>query len=148
MGIPAAQVTDDIRLRMIASDRKKFGRRLMTKAEARDKYCRTLERKIHDQFSGFLSRLGLEFVHSHPTRKSSIRAGWPDYTVCLGGRFLCIEFKVAGNKLSAVQSARIDHLRAGGSAVFVITESAEGSAYAEAVQRVREFFNLWEAPND
>ena len=53
MGIDLADITEAMRAPMCPSDRKALGKRGLTNAEARDKYCTRTERAIHGQFSGF-----------------------------------------------------------------------------------------------
>jgi hypothetical protein len=143
MGIKPVELNDNIWRRMDQADRKKYPRKLrLTQAEREREQLATLERKIHDQFSSFCRRNGIDFWHSSPVRKSSIEAGLPDFLCAKNNRHVCIEFKVAPNKLSAVQEQRIALLALHGNDVYVCTETQEGSAYKEATELVTEFFNL------
>jgi|SRR4029077_5159801 len=64
MGIPLEQLNDRQISLIDSRDRKPLKRRGMTAAEKRDKHCKTLERKIHDQFSGFANRYGFIVWHT------------------------------------------------------------------------------------
>jgi hypothetical protein len=142
MGIPLEQFNDRQKSLIDARDRKRFKGRGMTAAEIRDKNCTTLERKIHDQFSGFCKRNGFIVWHSNPTRKSSIRAGLPDFLLWKYDLALGIEFKVPPNDLSPVQVEVFAEITLAGCRVVVCTETAEGAAYSAAVQETIKFFNL------
>jgi hypothetical protein len=103
MGIPLEQLTDRQIALIDTRDRKPLKRRGMTAAEKRDKRCKILERKIHDQFSGFAKRNGFIVWHSSPIKRSSIRSGLPDFLLWKNGRALGIEFKVPPNNLTTEQ---------------------------------------------
>jgi hypothetical protein len=77
MGIDLTDITEEMRVRMYPADRKALGKRGLTNAEAREKYCTRTERGIHDQFTGFCKRNGFIVWHSNPVKKSSIRTGLP-----------------------------------------------------------------------
>jgi hypothetical protein len=154
MGIPLEQFNDSQKSLIDPRDRKAiYGidgvgkstfakRRGMTAAEIRDKNCTTLERKIHDQFTGFCNRNGFIVWHSNPTRKSSIRAGLPDFLLWKCNLALGIEFKVPPNHLTAVQVAVFEEIGFTGCRVVICTETSEGAAYSAAVSEVTEFFKL------
>ena len=129
---------------MIPADRKKLGRVGMTAAEAQHRYVTRTERHIHDQFTSFCRRNGIEPIHSNPVRKSSTRSGLPDF-ICWKDRAIGIEFKIAGNDLSPIQRKVINEQLAKGNTVYVVTETEPGSAYKEATRIVKEFFGLVEA---
>ena len=139
MGLePTANIVE----RMAAADRKKLGRRGETRAETVHRVTTALERKIHDQFSSFCRRHKIAVWHSHPTRKSSIRTGLPDFLCLKNSRALLIEFKVLPNKLSKEQDEVFAELESGGNYVHVIEEDAPGEAYRLATALVRDYFHL------
>jgi hypothetical protein len=142
MGIDLANLTDRQLQMMPNAERKKLGKRAVTAAEALHVETSRLERKIHDQFTGFCDRYGIDPWHSNPTRKSSIRAGYPDFLCVKNSRAVGIEFKIPPNKLSAVQEARFAECRAHGNEVHVCEETAPGAAYRQATMILRQFFNL------
>jgi hypothetical protein len=87
-------------------DRKKLGKRGMTAVEALRVETTRLERKIHNQFSSFCLRHGIDYWHSDPTKKSSIGVGLPDFLCLKNSRGIGIEFMILPNKLSAAQEQR------------------------------------------
>jgi len=142
MGIDLADITEAMRARMCPTDRKALGKRGLTNAEARDKYCTRTERAIHGQFSGFCKRNGFIVWHSNPARKGSIRTGLPDFLLWKNGRAFGVEFKVPPNDLSEVQKEVIAECGQVVNTVAVCTEITPGEAYAMAIKAVQEFFNL------
>lgn len=74
-----------------------------TVEEASEKLSRKLERDMHDQFSAWCKLNGILVVHARTDRKSTIRKGWPDFTLLYQGSVICIEFKLPGEKLTEEQ---------------------------------------------
>lgn len=129
--------------KMDPKERKRLGNAGRTQMEISAKQYIQSERKIHDQFSALLRRYDLAFVHSDPTKKSSIVPGHPDYLVTRGNRCVYIEFKVAPNTLQKVQTDYINFLvNVNGSVVHVVTETAPGSALPWATAIIKEFFSI------
>src|SRR5262245_5500614 len=144
MGIDPSLLTDRQRELMDPQGRKKLGKRSMTAAEALHIETTRLERKIHDQFSCFCLRHGIDYWHSDPTRKSTIGAGLPDFLCLRDSRGIGIEFKVPPNKLSAVQEQRLLLLAEHGNLVYVCEETAPGEAYKQATGLLRAYYKLTE----
>jgi len=142
MGWDPANLTDRQWSMIDKKDRQGFGKRAKTHAEIQHEKTSHVERHIHDQFTSFCDRNGIDPWHSDPTRKSSIRTGYPDFLCVRDGRAIGIEFKVPPNKLSPVQEQRFADLRAHGTQVHVCEETSEGAAYTKATRIVSEFFNL------
>jgi hypothetical protein len=126
-------------LRLIdPADRKPMGKAGRTSAECEEKNSQESERKIHNQFIGWLRRNGFEhFYHSNPVKRSTIEEGLPDFGIPAQGRILLGEFKVKPNKLSPVQERVFAELRKGGNEVRV------WYSYEEAVEATKQFFNLF-----
>jgi VRR-NUC domain len=146
MGIPPEQLTENQLSKMDPSDRKPLGKRGMTAAEKRDKACKILERKIHDQFSGFAKRNGFIVWHSSPVKRSSIRSGLPDFLLWKNNLGLGIEFKVPPNNLTTEQINVFREIEVTGCQVIVCIETEEGAAYAQATRETIKFFNLQNLP--
>jgi hypothetical protein len=142
MGIDPAMLTEAQKRLMPKAERRKLGRAGLTRAEALHIATTRLEREIHDQFSSFCLRNGIDVWHSNPTKKSSIGTGLPDFLCWKGGRAICIEFKIKGNPLSKIQESRIDTLIAHGNPVHVCVEDEPGLAYIKATGILRDYFNL------
>jgi hypothetical protein len=124
------QIPEPMLEKMEPADRRRLGKAGLTMAERVAKEEIRAERQLHNQFSGFLNRHGFFSVHADPTRKSTIRAGWPDYSVFKAGRVLFIEFKVGLNTLSTEQQSVVDGLKAGGFPVLITGD------YQEAINAV------------
>lgn len=71
------------------------------------------ERALHDQFERWLrvhEKGPIPYVHSRMDRKSTIRKGWPDFTILRGALpynhslgSCCVEFKMPGEALTDAQ---------------------------------------------
>lgn len=83
------------------------------------KWQKGQERQMHDLFEKDLRRRQWPFVHSRFDKASTIAKGWPDFTVLLGQRAVCIEFKAEGGKVDPDQRERISELQAAGVPVLV-----------------------------
>jgi hypothetical protein len=101
------------------------------------------ERDLHDKFEAWLrvhQNGPIPFVHSRMDRKSTIREGWPDFTVMFNGAAACrgpeqsphscccIEFKMLGKSLSTEQEKCCDELALAGIPVrtcFSVVEAIE-----------------------
>jgi hypothetical protein len=142
MGIDPRSFNDKQLGLISAADRRPMGKAGMTSGEALTKETKTLERSIHNQFTGFCNRTGVDVWHSNPCRKSSIGEGLPDFLCLKNGIGVCIEFKVLPNKLSRVQTNRIARLRENGNTVHVCEESGPGTAYADAINILTKLYSL------
>lgn len=101
---------------------------------------------LHDQFCSTLKRHNKIFgyVHANPRRKSTIRKGWPDFTVLCKIAFghrpknasCLIEFKMPGGRLSKDQLDCFGELSAAGIDVFVCT------SLGDALAQLLEYFEL------
>lgn len=77
-----------------ADERKRLG--VVTQEESNNAIYLKVERKMHHQFASWLrihERGPIPFIHAAPNKKSTIRKGWPDFTVLYGNKVCCIEFK-------------------------------------------------------
>jgi hypothetical protein len=142
MGIPIEQLSDSQLSMIEPGERKPLKRRGMTAAELRDKSCKILERKIHDQFTGFCKRNRFIVWHSNPVRKSSIRTGLPDFLLWKHDLALGIEFKVPPNDLTTQQIGVFEEIKFAECRVVVCTETSPGAAYMQAILATINFFNL------
>lgn len=65
---------------------------------------RKAEKLIHHLFEAWLRLNGLAYVHSRMDKKSTIREGWPDFSVFgPGGKVAFVEIKLKGKELSVSQ---------------------------------------------
>lgn len=75
------------------------------------------EKRIEKSIQGYLDSLGAYHIKNHGSIYS--RAGTPDITACLNGRFIGIEVKQPGGRVSALQAAHIELIRKAGGVAFV-----------------------------
>lgn len=132
---------------MDPKDREQFAPAIrLTTSERRAKEETEGEIKMHNKFIDYL-RLRKHlfgYIHANPAKRSTIRRGWPDFTVLckvmLGPRpktaACLIEFKVPGGRLSPDQLECFGELSAAGIDVFVCT--TDGDAIAQII----EYFEL------
>lgn len=75
------------------------------------------EKTIENQIKRYLDRLGCWYMKVHGSAFQ--KAGVPDLIACIGGRFVGIEIKRPGGKLSALQQLQIDEINRNGGCAFV-----------------------------
>jgi hypothetical protein len=77
-----------------------------TQAEADDAGAKKAEKAIHVLFESWLMLNELDYVHARMDKKSTIKAGHPDFTI-FGpkGTTVFVEIKVPGKTLSVDQMA-------------------------------------------
>lgn len=110
---------------MSKEDRKPLGKAGVTASEAQEKWQRTEEKKIHETVKQWLNLRGIPYVHCRMDKPSTIRNGWPDFTVTYQGRAMCLEIKAAGGVLSTTQKECIAHLERTGTPVKVAYSDGE-----------------------
>ncbi len=94
-------IPNNILEKMSATDRKSLGRVAgMTADEAITKANHVAEVKTHREIENWLRMRSILFIHSRTDRKSTIAAGWPDFTAMYDGRVACVEIKTLCGKLS------------------------------------------------
>jgi hypothetical protein len=110
----------------------------LTSSEKAYQEQRRREIAMHNEFSGWLNmrRRIFSVIHADPARKSTIRKGWPDYTVLRGGRALCIEFKVPPNGLTSDQLDVFSELLTTGIDVYVCAN------VSDAIRITMEIFQI------
>jgi hypothetical protein len=94
-----------------------------------------LEREMHDEFATWLTQHAafypVPFVHSRMDKASTIREGWPDFTVLWMGKVCCIEFKLPGSHPTAKQWECLNEIRARGTFVIVATSTSEAMTFVK-----------------
>ena len=91
------------------------------------------EKRIENAIQRYLDSLGAYHIKNHGSIYS--RAGTPDITACIGGKFVAIEVKQPGGRVSALQAAHIELIKKAGGVAFV--------AYSlEEAKKNIEKFNL------
>jgi hypothetical protein len=132
-------IPENILTKMEPADRAKLPKELRLTANERQTVAvNKLEREMHNGFSNWLNlrKRFFSFVHTNPVRKSTIRKGWPDFTVLHRGRALLIEFKVPPNSLTAEQKDVFQELSVAGNQIYVCT------TLEDAIHLTIEHFNL------
>jgi len=84
-----------------------------------------LEKELHDQLEAFLRRNDILYLHARMDKRSTIRAGWPDFTALRGGRVVCVELKAPNGKVSADQQEVIAELQRAGIPITVTSDLME-----------------------
>ena len=102
MGLDSKSLPENLR-RCIPKEERQKDMALQTSEEIADKQAMENEREMHETFANWCRVNNLLFIHSRMDRKSTIREGWPDFTVIRAGRCVCIEFKHGASKPSDVQ---------------------------------------------
>ena len=132
-------IPENILTRMDPGDRAKLPKEVRsTAAERQTVAVSRLEREMHNGFSSWLNlrKQFFGFVHTNPVRKSTIKKGFPDFTVLHHGRVLLIEFKVPPNGLTPDQKDVFHELSVSGNQIYVCT------TLEDAIHLTIEYFNL------
>jgi hypothetical protein len=118
----------------------------LTSSERRAADERKAELAMHNQFSAYLNlrKAVFGYVHANPRKRSTIRRGWPDFTVfckvMLGPRpktaAALIEFKAVGGRISPDQLQCFGELSAAGIDVVICTTTGD------AIEQLIEYFEL------
>lgn len=75
------------------------------------------EKTIERQIRNYLTSVGAWHIKTHGNMFS--RAGTPDILACLNGRFVAIEVKQPGGRVSPLQMAHIKLINQAGGVAFV-----------------------------
>lgn len=81
------------------------------------------EKQIENQIKKWLEQQGYWWMKVHGDLFQ--KAGVPDILACINGRFVGIEVKRPGGKVSALQEYNIEQIRASGGVAFVATSVEE-----------------------
>jgi len=118
--------------------RKQFGKAGVTPDERAQKSNHWAEKEMHNQYLGFLNRVGLKrYIHAPMTSRSPLPPGWPDFTV-FGPieKVLLLDFKTPNGVISDDQQIVWSALAVMGHVVHVLT------SYEEATKLTEEYFDL------
>lgn len=103
MGLDSTSLPQSVLRLMSKEQRAPLGKAGETYEEAQERTAVKLERELHDRFTNWLNLRRLLFIHARTDKKSTIRKGWPDFTVIYGDHVCCVEFKRPGGKLRSEQ---------------------------------------------
>lgn len=109
--------------------RKAIGKAGITATEAQAKYQKVAEKAIHESVRKWLTLRAIPYVHSRMDKASTIRKGWPDFTVLHQGRAYCLELKAPGGVLSDEQKQCLAELETTGTPCKVAYSDAEAISW-------------------
>lgn len=75
------------------------------------------EKTVENQIKRYLDRLGVWYMKVHGSAFQ--KAGVPDLIACIGGRFVGIEVKRPGGRVSPLQKLNIEEIQQSGGVAFV-----------------------------
>ena len=81
--------------------------------------AQTPEGKVKDKIKKILKEHALYYVMPMGTGYGN--AGVPDFLCCLNGRFLAVEAKAEGGKVSALQHKNLSDIESGGGEAWVVS---------------------------
>jgi hypothetical protein len=124
---------ENILRRMDAKDRLPLSKGFKTSAEATEAFEVRSERELQNQIANYLRQRGLVFCQPAYGRKIHIRIGWPDFTTVVRGRFVGIEAKAIGGRLTPEQSAVHKSLVEQGATILVATSLKQVKECLDAI---------------
>jgi pantoate kinase len=83
--------------------------------------AQTPEGKVKDKIKKILKSHNIYFAMPMGTGYGN--AGVPDFLCCFGGRFLAIEAKAAGGKVTALQQKNLSEVERSGGMAWVVDEA-------------------------
>ena len=91
---------------------------------SRETWHRGAEKELHDWLEAEMHRLGVSYIHGRMDVKSTIRNGWPDFSLFRCGpdgiaRVCFVELKNQSGKLSKTQKEVIEEMECRGLPVLV-----------------------------
>lgn len=123
--------------KMNPADRKAIGQQ--TTDEAEEAYNARIERYEDKIFANYLRLKEFLFLRANPARKSTIKPGWPDYTIFHAGHVLFIELKSPGKNLRPDQDEVCKQLTLEGFPVHVCHSAKD------AINEVNRWANVRDA---
>lgn len=85
------------------------------------------EKRIEHQIKQYLDSIGAWHIKTHGNMFS--KAGTPDVLACVNGRFVAIEVKQPGGRVSPLQKAHLKLIRQAGGVAFVAYSLEETKEY-------------------
>jgi hypothetical protein len=101
-------------------ERARLGRAGFSQEECTQAFVRGQERKLKKLVTNYLSMRGVWFFDQRMDRKTGGRAGVPDILCCYRGRFIAIELKAGGAKLSPEQESEAERIQDCGGRFLVV----------------------------
>lgn len=114
----------------------------MTPDECRQKWERGEEAKLQGLVANFLNLRGIYFETDRMDRKTSGKRGRPDFRICYRGRWVAVECKAEGGKLSHEQTQTLAAIRkSGGVAIVAFGLPAVQEALRELDEKIKRGFH-------
>lgn len=116
---------ENILSKMSPKDRASLGPAGMTAEEAQKRFEAGQEKQLQNLITNYLNLHQIYFESDRMDRKTSGKVGRPDFRICYRGRWLAVECKAQGGKLTAAQADTLMTVRkAGGVAItaFSLTD--------------------------
>ena len=104
---------------MSPEDRAKFGKGGLTRDECRERWAKGEEKKLQGLIANFLDLRDIYFETDRMDRKTTGACGRPDFRICYRGRWIAVECKAEGGKLSKAQKETLERIRKAGGVVIV-----------------------------
>jgi hypothetical protein len=103
-------------------ERKKLGQAGVTAAEASATFNRGKELELQKLCMNWLLLHDIYFEYDRPDKRTSGKKGRADFRICFKGRWISVECKAAGEKLSPEQSEEAARLmRSGGTFLLIFS---------------------------
>jgi hypothetical protein len=118
------------------ADRKQLGKGGLTAQECQDRFASRTERAEAKLFAQWLTGRELLFIQARADRKSTIRVGWPDFTILGDGRTLLLEMKCPHVQPTKEQIRCVNALRSAGFCCEICRSAAS------AIETTKRFFSL------
>lgn len=97
--------------------------------------AKTPEGRVKDKVKEVLATLGAYYVM--PQTGGFGNSGIPDILCCLNGRFIGIECKANGGKVTRLQQSHLDEIELRGGIAFVIDEHSVGMLKQLLLERTK-----------
>lgn len=139
MGIPRDLLLSDNFLRCLTPEqRKQSGLPKLFSEILTERQPKLEIKELHQPFIQWLRLNEVPFLYSNPRKKTTIRVGWPDFSVFKNGRTAFVEFKRPGGVISTDQEKVISELSDGGFPVIVSTSLGEAIFLVRAALQLHD----------
>jgi hypothetical protein len=129
----ATILPDNILRCMSPEDRASLGKAGMTAEEAAGKYAFGQEQKLQGIIANYLNLHGIYYETDRMDRKTSGAKGRPDFRLCYRGRFVGLEVKVSGGKVSSQQADALERIAKSGGIGLVVWSLADVQRVLRAI---------------
>jgi hypothetical protein len=110
MGVDLTSAPDHFKTKLPPEERKAMGKAGWTKEDAEARFSCRQERRLQDEVAAWLDISGIWYSRSRMDKRTTNKAGTPDFLCCVEGQFFAIECKSARGRLSEAQDEAIKHI--------------------------------------